>query len=275
MTLPLRSVAGLGAWRREPSTVVRPGKAHPGNPARPFVIFAESEIPAAPLEWDPHSHPLHELVWVRGGTLTARVGDRIFTLTDGEGLWLPAGQVHGGRLTAKVEFHAAFFAPDRTPLAFDGPTTIAMSPLLESLLKHLSRTDLDDDARARAELVVFDVVEPTLRQLDLQVPADPRIVIIAETLMVDPSDKRSLDDWALLLGISERTITRAFRHTTGLSFAQWRRAVRVHRALALLSEDWDVRSTSEQLGYAQPSTFIAAFRAVMGTTPGAFLNTTK
>src|SRR5690606_4972073 len=113
---------------------------------------------------------------------------------------------------------------------FDGPTTVAMSPLLESLLKHLSRTDLDDDARARAELVVFDVVEPTLRQLDLQLPADPRIVIIAETLMVDPSDKRSLDDWALLLGISERTITRAFRHTTGLSFAQWRRAVRVHRA---------------------------------------------
>ncbi|CAL9407054.1 hypothetical protein SUDANB145_01582 [Streptomyces sp. enrichment culture] len=29
-------------------------------------------------------------------------------------------------------------------------------------------------------------------------------------------------------------------------------------------------TVSETLGYAQPSSFIAAFRRVMGTTPGAF-----
>ncbi len=275
MTLDSHSDAGLGAWRREPSTEVRPGRALPANKPSSSVIHTESETPAAPLEWDLHSHPLHELVWVRGGTLTTRVGNRIFTLTDGEGLWLPAGQVHGGRLTAKVEFHTAFFTPSRTPLAFDGPTTITMNPLLESLLKHLARTDLDDAARARAELVVFDVVEPSRRQIDLQLPGDPRIDVIAETLMADPSDDRSLDDWAQHLGTSGRTITRAFRGTTGLSFAQWRRTFRVHHALALLADGWDVRATSEQLGYAHPSSFIEAFHAVMGTTPGAFLNSSR
>lgn len=273
MTLPLRDEPGLGAWRREASTVVRQGVALPGNTPPSFVIFSESEVPGAPLEWVPHSHPMHELVWVRGGTLTARVGNRVLTVSEGEGLWLPAGQIHGGRLTANAVLHDAFFSPDRTPVAFAGPTAIAMSPLLESLLKHLTRTDLGGEARARAESVVFDVLEPSGRQLALRLPGDTRIDAIAETLLRSPADGRSLQDWALNLGISERTITRAFRHTTGLSFAQWRRALRVHHALALLSDGWDVRATSELLGYAQPSTFIAAFRLVMGTTPGAFLGT--
>ncbi|POH59761.1 helix-turn-helix domain-containing protein [Arthrobacter glacialis] len=270
MTLAPLPDAGHGAWRREPSTVVRQGMSAPASMLDSFVIFAESESPQAPLEWEPHSHLLHELVWVRGGTLTARVGSLVFTVSEGEGLWLPEGQVHAGRLTANVEFHSAFFSPHRTPLSFDGPTVITMDPLLESLLKHLARTDLLSDARVRAESVVFDVLEPSRQQLQLQLPGDTRIDPIAETLLNDPSDGRSLDDWARLLDMSERTITRAFRHATGLSFAQWRRALRVHRALALMSEGWDVRATSEMVGYAQPSSFIAAFRTVLGTTPGAF-----
>ncbi|MFE3826641.1 helix-turn-helix domain-containing protein [Streptomyces sp. NPDC059092] len=259
-------------WRRETGTVVRRASALPERAAAPYVIIAGSRVPPVPTEWAPHSHPLHELVWVRGGTLTSRVEDRIFTVSVGHGLWMPAGVVHGGRATAGAVFHDAFFAPDRTPFAFEEPMAIAMPPVLESLLTHLSRTDLDAAARARAESVVFDVLQPSERQFALQLPGDARIDAIAETLLDDPADCRSLDEWARALGISDRTITRAFRHATGLSFAQWRQALRVHRALTLLSEGLDVQTVSETLGYAQPSTFIAAFRRAMGTTPGAFFD---
>jgi AraC-like DNA-binding protein len=236
----------------------------------PHAITAGHQVPQVPTEWAPHTHPWHELVWVRGGTLTSRVRDRIFTVSEGHGLWMPAGVVHGGRATAGAEFHDAFFAPGRTPLAYDGPTAIAMTPLLESLLTHLSRTDLDAGARARAEAVVFDVLRPSERQLALQLPGDARIDAIAEALLDDPADPRSLEDWARLLDVSERTVTRAFRQATGLSFAQWRQVLRVHRALTLLSEGFDVTTVSAALGYTRPSTFIAAFRRVMGTTPGTF-----
>jgi AraC-like DNA-binding protein len=232
------------------------------------AILAESELSPVPLEWEPHTHPLHELVWVRRGTLTARVGRRVFTVADGHGLWIPALTEHAGRLTANVAFHDAFFAPDRTPVAFAEPTAIAMTPLLESLLTHLAGPDLDADARARAEAVVFDVLEPDERQLALPLPGDARIDAIATALLADPADGRALDGWARELGVSERTITRAFRASTGLSFAQWRRTLRIHTALTLLAEGCDVRESAERLGYAQPSTFIDAFRRVMGTTPG-------
>ncbi|MGW1061361.1 helix-turn-helix domain-containing protein [Micromonospora rubida] len=57
-----------------------------------------------------------------------------------------------------------------------------------------------------------------------------------------------------------------------MPFAQWRQALRVHVALALLSEGVDVRGVSERLGYSQPSTFIAAFRRVIKMTPGLLAN---
>ncbi|MFC8007034.1 helix-turn-helix domain-containing protein [Streptomyces olivaceus] len=262
--------AGPSTWPREPGTVVRRAAAVPPGGAAPFVIRAGSRAHGVPTEWEPHSHPLHELVWVRGGTLMSRVADRVFTVSEGQGLWMPAGIVHGGRLTAGVEFHDVFFAPDRTPFAFEEPTAIAMTPLLESLLTHLGRADLDGAARARAEMVVFDVLRPSERQFALQLPGDPRIDAIAETLLEDPADARSLEEWARALGTSDRTVARAFRDSTGLSFTQWRQALRVHRALSLLSEGCTVHSVARSLGYAQPSTFIAAFRRVVGTTPGAF-----
>lgn len=265
-----REGAGRGAWRREPDTSVRRASPLPGGAAVPFVIIAESHVLGAPAEWEPHVHPAHELVWVGRGALTSRAGDRLFTVSEGCGLWVPAGEVHAGRLTAGAEFHTAFFAPERSPVAFAGPTAIAMTPLLESLLIRLARTDLDAGARARAEAVVFDVLEPAEPQPALHLPGDARVDAVVEALLADPADARSLDEWARELGVSARTVSRAFRSATGLSFAQWRRSLRVHRALTLLGEGHEVQDAAELLGYAQTSTFIDAFRRVMGATPGAY-----
>ncbi|WP_440710893.1 helix-turn-helix domain-containing protein [Herbiconiux sp. YIM B11900] len=270
MGAPTAGDAASGSWPREAGTVLRPGAGLSGAMPAGFAVLAESEIPDAPLEWAPHTHPVHELVWVRGGSLTARVHDRVFTVSDGSGLWIPAGVVHAGRLPARRVFHTAFFDPARTPIAFAAPTVLAMTAVLEAVLLHVARPDLPPAARARAEAVVFDVVEPSGEQLALQLPGDPRIDAIAEALLADPGDERDLGAWARELGVSERTITRAFRTSTGLSFASWRQALRTHRGLALLAEGLDVRAVSDHLGYGHPSTFIAAFRRVMGTTPGAY-----
>lgn len=275
MLAPSPPSTGIGAWRRDPGTVVLAGEALPQGATEASVIVAQAHAPSIPLEWEPHSHTMHELVWVRGGTSGSRVEDRIFTLSPGQGLWMPAGMVHAGRLTAGVSFYCAYFAPEHTPVAFEQPTAIEMTPVLESVLTHLMRTDLDPAARARAEAVVFDVLESSRQQLVLQLPGDPRIDAIAAALLADPGDERSLEDWAQDLGTSDRTITRAFRQATGLSFAQWRQALRVHEALALLSDGVEVGEIAQVLGYAQPSTFIAAFRRVMGTTPGAFPGRTR
>lgn len=241
----------------------------------PFVIHSEGQWTQVPAQWPWHSHPVHELVWVRHGSMTTRAragaGEQLFTVPQGRALWLPAGVDHSGSLTANVTLCDAFFSPERTPVSFDVPTEVLMTPVLESLLTHLARTDLTDAARTRAEAVVFDVLEPAPQQLCLKVPDDLRIATVVDTLLDDPGHPRDLDGWARDLGISGRTVTRAFRASTGFTFGQWRQSLRIQHAVSLLSAGRPVHEVSDQLGYAQSSTFIAAFRRVTGRTPGAHL----
>ncbi|WEK61547.1 MAG: helix-turn-helix transcriptional regulator [Candidatus Microbacterium colombiense] len=262
---------GRGAWLREENTVVLHDVQVPHEIPAPFAILSESAFVAVPLEFDPHSHPLHELVWVRGGAMTVRLDDALVTVPDGHGLWIPAGMMHSGRMTARTVLYDAMFDPDRSPVDFADATVIAITPLLASLLTHLEGSHLDDDARTRAESVVFDVLAPSTQQLSLQVPNVARLDPIVSALLADPTDDRMLRDWADLIGASERTVARLFRAHTGLSFLQWRQILRVHHALSLLTEGLAVQEASELMGYAQSSTFIASFKRVMGVTPGAYL----
>ncbi|NQX05603.1 helix-turn-helix transcriptional regulator [Rathayibacter sp. VKM Ac-2856] len=259
-----------GTWRREPSTVVVADTGAPTRIEEPFAIAAGSVLLEAPHEFAPHRHELHELVWVRGGTMTVRLEHRILTVPDGFGVWIPAGTEHAGRTTARTALCDALFDPERSPVPIAVPALVEVTPVLAALLTRLSRTDLEEAARLRAEAVVFDVIAPSSEQYSVTVPQGERLAPLVAALLDDPTDRRTLADWAEHLGVGERTLSRVLRAQTGLSFLQWRQALRAHRAVALLAEGRSVQDVSELMGHTHPSTFIAAFKRVMGTTPGAF-----
>lgn len=265
--------AGHGSWPRELTTRVLPDVQVADEVPGPFAILSESVFVSSPLEFEPHEHPLHELVWVRGGTMTVRLAESIVTVPDGYALWIPAGTVHSGRTTARTTLFDALFDPQRSPVSFTAPMTIEVTPVLASLLSYLEGPALTDDARLRAEAVVFDVLTPADQQLSLRVPRVERLEPIVTALLADPTDDRPLEEWAELAGVSERTIARLFRTHTGLTASQWRQVLRIHHALSLLTEGRTVQEVSELTGYAQASTFIASFKRVMGTTPGALFGT--
>ena len=68
-------------------------------------------------------------------------------------------------------------------------------------------------------------------------------------------------------GASARTIQRLFREETGLRFAEWRRRLRLLRALELLGDGTSVTAAGIEAGYDSTSAFVAAFRREMGFTP--------
>lgn len=228
-----------------------------------------------PTTWAPHSHPAPELVWVRRGAMTTVAEGRIFTVPEGRGIWIPAHTEHSGTVTSGVTLYGTLFAPGAvTTTRFTPPnqvTVVTMDPVLESLLTYLGRDNLTPDARTRAEAVVFDVLEPATNALKLPIPDDSRIVPIVTALLDDPADQRSLEQWSRKLDLSERTVTRAFRTTTGMSFGTWRQTLRIQRAHGLLSEGFTVNEVARLSGYAQTSTFIDTFRKQTGTTPGSLV----
>lgn len=138
------------------------------------------------------------------------------------------------------------------------------------LLERLGEPGLAPSSRAATEALVLDVLAPSPRELLVQVPTSGLLRPVADAVREDPGDQRTLADWASELGVSTRTVTRAFSAETGTSFVRWVAAVRAQHAIGLLTRGWDVESVAEQVGYRSASAFGAAFRRTTGLTPGMF-----
>ena len=63
---------------------------------------------------------------------------------------------------------------------------------------------------------------------------------------------------------------RLFHDELGLTFYEWRTQLRVYHALVLLADGHDTTHVAYACGWANPSSFIAAFTALIGTTPGRY-----
>lgn len=159
------------------------------------------------------------------------------------------------------------------PLDWAEPTPVAVGTLLGHLIRGLNRVDLTEDQRRRAEDLVPDLLYPVPKLLiKVPRPADERVRAVADALLADPADRRSLEAHAQAVGVAGRTLMRLFADGTGMSFARWRTCVRLQAALPLLVEARSVSRVARDVGYATPSAFLAVFRRVVGTSPGRCLN---
>jgi len=245
--------------------------AHAAGPVEmPFAILGWSETIAHDTAWNEHSHPFHELLWNERGASTAVVGERVWTITPTLGLWIPAGTLHSGSATVGTWCRAGFFGFDTMTSISPTPVGVEITPLLRLLLERLADTELSSASRAVTEAMVLDVLAPSSRELFLQMPTSDLLRPIVAAIQENPGNSRTLAGWASQLGVSARTITRAFNAETGTSFARWVAAVRAQHAVALLTRGWEVDAVAEEVGYRSASAFGAAFRRTTGLTPGAF-----
>lgn len=236
----------------------------------PYVIQGMDELVSRDTAWQEHAHPTHELLWNQRGASSATTGARTWTITPTLGLWIPAGVVHSGRMPAGTWYRTAQFGTHAvSPLSAE-PVAVEITPLLALLLDRLTDPALGLPSRTLTEQLVLDVIAPSPHELFLQLPKSDLLRPVTSALGEDPADQRTLSDWAGVLGVSPRTITRAFRAETGLSFARWQAVLRAQHAVLLLAQGTDLVHTAELVGYRSASAFGAAFRRTTGRTPAQF-----
>jgi AraC-like DNA-binding protein/quercetin dioxygenase-like cupin family protein len=222
--------------------------------------------------FDRHEHPTHQLSWAPRGSLTMRVGAKVWVLPRTRGLWIPAGVPHDVLAGGRTTMMGIYVDPAACPIRWAAPTVVDTSGLLGALLEHLS-TELSAEHRRHVEAVVFDLLRPLpVATLDVPMPTDPRARRIAEGLLADPADQRTLDEWGREVGASGRTLARALQRETGMGFERWRTQLRMSAALARLASGVSVTRAAHDVGYASTSAFVAAFRRATGTTPGAYFS---
>jgi AraC-like DNA-binding protein len=218
----------------------------------------------------PHAHPAHQLAWTTGEGVRIAVGGATWMLSDRTALWIPAGLEHCVDADRSTVLRSLYFLPDGCPVRWAQPTPVRAEGLAKHLFEHL----LDADAgptRRRAERVLFDLLEPVASvTVRLPWPTDDRAVRVAEALDRDPADGRTLAAWGMVVGASARTLARAFERDTELRFAEWRTHLRIAHAARRLAAGERVGRVGTSVGYATASAFVAAFRRVVGMTPGAY-----
>jgi transcriptional regulator GlxA family with amidase domain len=131
--------------------------------------------------------------------------------------------------------------------------------------------DWDRAARARLLRVLVDELHEAHEQpLQLPEPRDDRLQAVAQMLYEQPADSTSLAQLGQRTGASARTLSRLFHNELGMTFYEWRTQLRIYHALVLLADGHDTTHVAHACGWANPSSFIAAFASIIGTTPGRY-----
>ncbi|MEU1544297.1 helix-turn-helix transcriptional regulator [Nocardia sp. NPDC005745] len=245
---------------------------HPAPVGATAMVFGVGVLPAR--HWfERHEHPQHQIAWASRGVLAVEVDDNRWVLPPTRALWIPAGVAHRTGTSDGAAMRGIFLDPGRCPVEFAGPTMLRVTRLLHELFDLLTTTDTGREQRARAEAVVFDLLEPLpVIPIGARWPSDPRARQVADALTADPADPRTLAEFAVHVAAGPRTLARLFVSQTGLGFGQWRTQARLAASLPLLAAGLPVARIAGRVGYGTPSAYVAAFRRAVGIPPGRYFS---
>jgi AraC-like DNA-binding protein len=226
------------------------------------------------IDW--HYHDVHQIVYPSSGVLAISAAAGTWVVPPQRAVWIPAGVAHAHRAHGPVQMRTLAISSAATadPPPPAGPAVLAVSPLLREVIVALSSGDgTPYTARQRAtmEQVALDQLR-RVDQLPVRLPAlaDDRLRAVAALLQANPAEERTLAELGVVVGASERTLSRLFRQEAGTSFPQWRTQFRLQHALVLLADRTPVTTTALACGWSNPSAFIETFRRCFGATPRTF-----
>lgn len=253
---------------------------HPGNLAdcaQP-VVTVSSDSPRG-LHFPAHRHFRAQLVFASEGVMTVTTAVATWVVPPQQAVWVPAGIVHEVYSRGPVSMRSLYVHPDATRGLPTECCVMAVEPFLRELIVKVA--DLAEGGEPRESYArLVGVVLDELRELKaaplhLPLPRDPRLRAITEVLLAEPGDSRDLTAWARRAGASGRTLARLFRRETGMTFAGWRRRLRLLAAVSRLGAGEPVTRVAYDLGYHSPSAFVAMFRRSLGKPPGRYLKGTS
>lgn len=243
--------------------------------SRPVVALSATSVRK---DWENarHQHRKAQLIYSVRGILNCEIEDGVWIVPPQCAIWIPGDLPHAARGAGETECYCLFVEPDATPDLPKDCCTISVSPLLrELLLRAASFPELYPLGGREDRLIAAlldELVEAPVEDLHLPMPRDTRLRRLAQMMLADPTDKTSKADWAIRIGMSERSMSRLLLHEIGMSFGRWRRQLHVILALQRMTKGESVQTVALELGYENASGFVTMFRKAMGKPPARYLS---
>jgi len=222
-----------------------------------------------------HHHPEGQLVVVQDGLLIVSTAGSTLMLPPGHIGWIPPNQIHAGAAFGITMGWNAYLHPRLCSALPKQPAVLKLTMLTESLFARICEWTPSESNSKATYTRLLDVLLDELRSakqegLALPLPIDDRLQILVAQIASDPSDRRSLNQYARLVGLSVRSLSRLFRSETNMSLIEWRTMARMKGALEQIVKGESVTETAMSYGYDSISTFTAQFRKTFGTTPSQY-----
>lgn len=223
---------------------------------------APAMLPAA--RTPSHTNDIHVLSWMYRGSGYLDIGEHRYERQRGVATWIPAGVEH---VTGIREDSVSLPLGNASTidLQLTEPLQVRFPPAWDDYLMFSSisaRSGLRPaDFDPRHILGLF--AEQVARQRALSVP-----------MPTDAAARGVAMDYLRCLGAGESPeperaadVHRAFREQTGMTFARWRYAARMHVARELLAGGAKSSAVARRVGYRHLPTFSAAFSRFHGISP--------
>ncbi|WGY73351.1 helix-turn-helix transcriptional regulator [Burkholderia cepacia] len=248
--------------------------AHLRYESTPMPVSAMAAAYAHGTSIPTHSHRRAQLLYAIEGVMHVQSEGASWVVPPTRGVWLEAGLDHTVQMSGDVQMRTVFVEPGAVEHLPARSCVVEVHPLLRELILAAVDVPLDYAPGSRHDhlmhLLLAEVTVAPLLPLYLPWPHDARLRTICDTLVAAPDDLRTIAEWADLLGLSVRTLHRAFRRETGLSFRRWREQARLLLALKRLAHGEKVVTVAMDHGYSSQSAFSAMFKRHFGVSPSAF-----
>jgi AraC-like DNA-binding protein len=185
---------------------------------------------------------VHEIEYACRGVVEVRTEAGHYLLPPHQAAWIPAGLHHQTTLNADVQTLAVLLEPRLVRAAGNRVRILAVSALLRELMLYSVRWPIsraESGAEAGSFFQAFGyVVAETLDDempLNLPVPTDPVVADAADYTLAHLR-RVTVSDVTRAVGVSERTLRRAFTSHLGISWRSYLLRARVLRSMAMLAQ---------------------------------------
>ena len=221
-----------------------------------------------------HAHPHGQFTFVRQGLIGMETENGAWVVPEARLVWIPPGLGHASRSRGPIEGWLVFASPAYSRHLPGQVTVLKASPLLVAALDRIGGPAPMDEALREllCRLVLIEIKHTEAEDFGVPLPSSPRLRAWAVAFLAACNVKMSIDAAASEVGLSRRSFTRHFEQETGKPFSEWKRLVMVQHAVERLASGEAVGAIAFDMGYENPSAYIAMFKAVRGMPPGKFMS---
>lgn len=221
-----------------------------------------------------HSHRKGQLVVALRGSVICEVPKGYWMVPPHCGVWIPGEMSHSMRVTSDTDLCLLCVEPTAAALPAEC-CTLSITPMLREMILRLAALpqayEPHSSTARLAGVLLEELAQMKVERLYFPISGHTKLRRLADALLDAPADRRTAQQWAAWLAVSERTLTRLVLHETGMTFGRWRQQLQIIVALRWLYSGVQVQRVADDLGYESVSAFITMFKKALGASPAKYL----